>query len=61
MQWDDAAGVLTIGAREGSYPGMTQSRTIALVVHDGSASGDAFAAEAVQSVVYDGGVVVMGW
>jgi len=28
MQWNDAAGVLTIGARTGAYPGMPTDRTI---------------------------------
>ena len=32
MHWDDAAGTLTLGAREGSFPGMLAERTFRLVV-----------------------------
>ena len=28
MHWDEAASTLTIGEREGSFPGMIQSRDI---------------------------------
>jgi len=33
-RWDDSAGVLTIGAREGSYPGMVERRKFRIVVVD---------------------------
>jgi alpha-D-xyloside xylohydrolase len=32
MHWDDAAKTLTIGAREGSFPGMLKERTFRVVV-----------------------------
>jgi alpha-D-xyloside xylohydrolase len=32
MHWDDAAGTLTLGTRDGSFPGMLQERTFRLVV-----------------------------
>jgi alpha-D-xyloside xylohydrolase len=32
MHWDDAARRLTIGAREGSFPGMVEKRTFRLVI-----------------------------
>ncbi|MBA4001180.1 TIM-barrel domain-containing protein [Brevundimonas sp.] len=36
ITWDDAAGVLTIGARQGAYPGMPASRTVHVRFIDGS-------------------------
>ena len=44
FSWDDANGVLTIGAREGSYPGMPAKRTIKVRRVGGG----------IQEVVYDG-------
>ncbi len=32
MHWDDAAGTLTFGAREGSFPGMLEKHTFNVVV-----------------------------
>ncbi len=32
LHWDDAAKTLTFGAREGSYPGMTETHTFNVVV-----------------------------
>ena len=32
LSWDDAAGVLTVGRREGQYPGMLDSRTFHVVL-----------------------------
>lgn len=34
MRWDDAKSTLTIGAREGSYPGMVAARTFRVVLVD---------------------------
>ncbi len=34
MHWDDATGVLTIGDRKGSFPGMLQTRTFRVVFVD---------------------------
>ena len=34
LTWDDSARVLTIGARQGSYPGMPQSQTYRVVLGD---------------------------
>jgi alpha-D-xyloside xylohydrolase len=55
--WDDASRVLTVGAREGRFPGMAATRRIGVVVHDGTASGSVFAAEPVRWVEYDGRTV----
>jgi len=52
--WDEGRRTLTIGAREGRFPGMAAVRRIGVVVHDGGASGPVFAAEPVRWVDYDG-------
>ena len=36
MHWDDGAKTLTIGAREGSFPGMLRERTFNVVVESGA-------------------------
>src|SRR5262249_10732084 len=32
MRWDDRSGVLTIGTREGTFPGMLEKRTFRIIV-----------------------------
>ena len=32
LHWDDAAKTLTLGAREGSFPGMLKGRTFKVIV-----------------------------
>jgi hypothetical protein len=44
MQWNDKTATLTIAARQGSYPGMLQSRRFTVVLPDGRQ----------QTVNYDG-------
>ncbi|ESQ93531.1 hypothetical protein ABAC460_00245 [Asticcacaulis sp. AC460] len=53
LMWNDAARTLTIGARKGSFPGMTQSRTLRLVVATPGQGGLEYP-EASRTVVYDG-------
>ena len=58
MHWDDAAKTLTIGAREGSFPGMLAEHTFRLVVvgsGHGVGVGESDSAEA--TVVYKGAKV----
>jgi alpha-D-xyloside xylohydrolase len=55
MHWDDAAKALTLGAREGSFPGMLAERTFRLVVvgsGHGVGIGESDSAEA--TVTYKG-------
>jgi alpha-D-xyloside xylohydrolase len=54
LAWDNARRVLTLGTREGSFPGMAATRRIGVVVHDGAESGPVFAAEPARRVEYDG-------
>ncbi|HEX6276705.1 MAG TPA: glycoside hydrolase family 31 protein [Polyangiaceae bacterium] len=55
LSWDDAARRLTIGPREGSYPGMLTERTFHVVlVTRGKAAGFSFSPRADASVTYSG-------
>jgi alpha-D-xyloside xylohydrolase len=38
FEWSDRTGILTIGQRKGSYPGMLQSRKFTIVLPDGASS-----------------------
>jgi alpha-D-xyloside xylohydrolase len=60
LAWDQARGTLTIGAREGSYPGMVASREIRVRWIDGP-RGDNGALEpkADATVTYDGSAQVV--
>ncbi len=44
MHWDDAAHTLTIGAREGSYPGMLEKRSFRVVLLVGRGHGNGISA-----------------
>jgi alpha-D-xyloside xylohydrolase len=60
MHWDDGAKTLTIGAREGSYPGMPVGRTFRVVLvgkQHGVGIGESEKAEL--EVRYDGGKLVL--
>ena len=58
MRWNDAASTLTIGKREGSYPGMQQERTFdVILVSKGKPVGFSFAPKVDKSVRYDGAAV----
>lgn len=57
VTWDDAARRLTIGAREGRFPGMAQQRRITIVLHDGTQHGAIFNHTAGQVMEYTGDAV----
>jgi alpha-D-xyloside xylohydrolase len=58
MSWNDASKTLTIGAREGSFPGMLQHRTFRVVfVRANHGTGVAETATVDQIVAYNGGAV----
>jgi len=60
MSWNDAAGVLTIGARQGSYPGMTDKRAFRIVaVGSGHGIGGEVTSKADKEVVYEGNEIKM--
>ena len=55
MRWNDSAKVLTIGTREGSYPGMIEKRTFAIVlVGSAHGMGGDVTAKADKEVAYEG-------
>ena len=55
MHWDDKAATLTIGTRNGSFPGMLQQRTFRIVsVTDGRGTGISPSSEPDASLEYDG-------
>ncbi|GAB5348364.1 glycoside hydrolase family 31 protein [Alteriqipengyuania sp. 357] len=61
MAWDDATRTLTIGAREGAFPGMAETRAVTVVLHDGTEGGDVFAAEEGRTVTYEGEAVSLAF
>jgi len=55
MHWDDTAHTLSIGAREGSFPGMLAERTLRIVlVQPNHGTGIAVSAETEKIVKYIG-------
>lgn len=59
IHWDDADRTLTIGERQGSFPGMLQERTFTVVVVD-PAHPRGFAPDAAgQEVAYNGAAVTL--
>jgi len=55
LQWDDAKRTLTIGEREGQFPGMLETRRFhAVVVGDGHGAGIEPTAQADKVVEYSG-------
>ena len=58
MHWNDAARTLTIGARQGSYPGMTPGHRFNVVmVSPGHGIGGDATASADRSIQYTGAAV----
>ncbi|HEX3942357.1 MAG TPA: TIM-barrel domain-containing protein [Acidobacteriaceae bacterium] len=58
IRWDDASHTLTIGAREGQFPGMQPERTFRLVlVSDNHGVGGEESANFDREIRYDGGEV----
>jgi alpha-D-xyloside xylohydrolase len=47
MHWDEGAKTLTIGAREGSFPGMLKERTFKVVVGTGAGKAVRYLGEKV--------------
>jgi alpha-D-xyloside xylohydrolase len=60
IRWDEATKTLTIGAREGEYPGMAKERTfhIVWVGHDHGA-GEALVSQPDKTIRYSGAEVVV--
>jgi len=58
LRWDDKARRLTIGRREGRFPGMAATRRIGVVVH-GDGGGPVFAREPTRWLTYSGAPVTL--
>lgn len=57
IRWDEASGTLTIGAREGSFPGMIAKRAFRIVVvGSGHGIGGEVTSAADKEITYDGSV-----
>ena len=55
LRWEDRTGTLSVGAREGSFPGMIKHRSFRIVLVDpGHGAGAAVAATANATVAYEG-------
>ena len=55
VSWDDKAGVLTLGARQGSFPGMATKRVFRVVlVREGHGTGEGGTSQADRQLTYDG-------
>jgi alpha-D-xyloside xylohydrolase len=55
LTWNEAAKTLTIGARQGKYPGMPATRAISVRFHTpGKATAVDFAENTATRVTYDG-------
>lgn len=55
IRWDDQSGVLTIGTREGAFPGMVEKRIFRVVLVDsGHGVGEKVTATADKEVMYSG-------
>ncbi|MHB1021726.1 MAG: glycoside hydrolase family 31 protein [Acidobacteriaceae bacterium] len=60
MRWDDAAATLTIGARQGSFPGMVKERTFRVIlVSENHGVGGEITANADKEVSYNGQAVTV--
>jgi alpha-D-xyloside xylohydrolase len=58
LSWDDKARRLTIGRRDGSFPGMAKARKIGVVVH-GDGGGPVFERQPARWLTYSGEPVTL--
>ena len=55
IRWDDQSGVLTIGTRDGTFPGMVEKRVFRVVLVDsGHGVGEGITATADKEIMYEG-------
>ncbi|WP_428028038.1 DUF5110 domain-containing protein, partial [Altererythrobacter sp.] len=59
LRWNDAKRVLSIGEREGSFPGMVQQRKLNIVLVDSKQPGGIAEAPAARTITYDGRATVL--
>ncbi|QZH75707.1 MAG: DUF5110 domain-containing protein [Erythrobacter sp.] len=61
LSWDEATRTLTIGTREGSFPGMALERAVSVVLHNGESGGPVFERPAVRAISYSGEAVELSF
>jgi alpha-D-xyloside xylohydrolase len=61
FRWDDSTRTLTIGAREGRFPGMSATRRISIVIHGGAYYVPVLEKEPARAIDYDGSAVTLGF
>lgn len=59
LRWNDATPTLTIGKRQGSFPGLLASRTFEVVVGKPKLVGFSFEQKTDRSVRYEGAEAVV--
>jgi alpha-D-xyloside xylohydrolase len=60
IRWDQNAGALTIGERQGSFPGMVEKRTFRIVaVGSGHGIGGDITGKADKEITYEGKEIVV--
>jgi alpha-D-xyloside xylohydrolase len=61
IRWDDRSGLLTIGTREGAFPGMVEKRIFRVVlVGNGHGVGEPVTTTADKEVMYEGNEIQIG-
>ncbi|VVT01318.1 TIM-barrel domain-containing protein [Erythrobacter sp. EC-HK427] len=61
LRWDEASRTLSIGVREGHFPGMHARRSIGVVLHEGEGTGGVFDQPATRSVTYTGDAIELAF
>lgn len=59
MDWNESSRTLTLGAREGSFPGMSETRQITVILHDGQGSGEVFEERKGPTLTYEGKLIAV--
>ena len=59
LRWDDAKRTLSIGARQGSFPGLVRQRQLNIVIFDAANASAVAPARADRSVTYRGGAMTL--
>ncbi len=61
LSWSEATRTLTIGAREGSFPGVAAERAVSVVIHDGESGGPVFERLTTRAMTYSGEAVELSF
>lgn len=61
IRWNDAVRTLSIGARQGHFPGMAETRALTVVLHEGRGQGDVFDHRDGLTLTYSGEAVTLSF